>query len=174
MTAEHDPLYAQAQRLGTMLAHAGADIACGGYGGVMEAVSVGAREGQAAAIGYTIAQWDTREAGQFSRKPNQSLTVHRPCADLYERLRRLIDNGDALVALGGGIGTLAEVALAWNQVYMRLINEKPLILVGPLWKQAIDGLGALLELSDAHLELLTFCDSVDETVAYLRQQGIIR
>lgn len=173
-TAAHDPLYAQAERLGRMLAHGGADVACGGYGGVMEAVSAGARQGHGAALGYTIAEWDARQDGEFSRNANRFLSVHRPCADLYERLRCLIETGDALIALGGGIGTLAEVALAWNQVYVQAIGERPLILVGPQWRQAIDALSDLLELSDAHLKLVTFCPTVDDAAAFLQHRGIIQ
>lgn len=174
MTARHDPLYDEAMRFGRMLAQAGADVACGGYGGIMEAVSAGAHEGHGAAIGYTIGEWDEREDDELGRKANEFLSVNRPCPDLYERLRCLIENGDALVALGGGIGTLAEVALAWNQVYMRLIGNKPLILVGARWKQAISSLTDLLEISDAHLALVTFCGTIDDAVDYLRLRGIVR
>jgi len=99
--------------------------------------------------------------------------VH-PCADLYDRLRRLIEGSDALIALGGGIGTLAEVVLAWNQLYMRLIEPRPLIVVGNEWSQLLDTLSGSLEITEAHRDLITTCASVEEIPGVLLRSGIVR
>jgi uncharacterized protein (TIGR00730 family) len=162
-----DADYAAARRLGVLLAQGGADVACGGYGGVMEAVARGATEAGGRAFGYTVRGWTSRSANAY-------LSKDQPCPDLYTRLRYLIERSSALIALGGGIGTLAEVMLAWNNLYMRLIDERPLLVVGPQWKSAIDGLSGNLEISTAHLELITICPSVDDVVDTLRRVGITR
>src|SRR5579885_3157700 len=48
-----DPIYEEAQRLGYELARRGLTVCTGGYGGVMEAVSRGAREAGGHTIGIT-------------------------------------------------------------------------------------------------------------------------
>jgi len=165
VTVEHDD-YVSAERLGRLLGEAGAGVACGGYGGVMEGVARGAAAAGGRTVGYTVQGWGMREANRY-------LSEERPCSDLYERLRRLIEDSDALVALGGGIGTLAEVALAWNHLYMELIDPRPLIIVGRPWATAVDALGDLLEISRDHMRHVTRCATVDEVVGCLEREGVI-
>lgn len=166
MAAQGDPAYENALRLGELLARGGADVACGGYGGVMEAVARGATASGGAATGYTVVGWDMRT-------PNRYLTRESPCSDLYDRLRHLIEDSAALIALGGGIGTLAEVALAWNHLYMELIEPRPLLVVGEDWSRAIATLGELLELDAAHRVHVETCADVAGAVAVLRERGIL-
>ncbi len=166
MSTPDDPDYAAALRIGELIARGGGNVATGGYGGVMEAASRGAVENGGRAIGITVQGWTMRE-------PNPYLSENRPSADLYDRLRSLIEGSNAFVTLGGGIGTLAELALAWNHLYMKLILARPLIVVGKGWKQAIDDMSNLLEISSAHLALVEFCDDVDAAVDSLREKGIL-
>jgi len=161
----HDD-YVAALRIGGLIAAGGGNVATGGYGGVMEAASRGAVENGGKAIGYTVQGWT-------SRTPNQYLTSNRPCADLYDRLRNLIEGSNAMVTLGGGIGTLAEFTVAWNHLYMKLILERPLIIVGGGWRRAIDDLRTILEISEAHMALIEFCDDVDAAAGSLRSKGIL-
>ncbi len=133
----------------------------------MEAVSRGAREAGGHVVGYTVASWNHRRANDY-------LSEQLPCRDLYERLRHLIDECDAMVALGGGIGTLVEVMLAWNQLFMELIEPRPLIVVGPAWKQVLDHLSVFLEVGDHHLAFIRRCDDVDDAVAVLLQEGVLK
>ena len=158
--------YENARRLAQLLAQAGTDIACGGYGGIMEAVSRGATEGGGGALGYTLPPMS-------GRKPNAFLSEDRPQATLYDRLHHLIHSSQALIAVNGGIGTVVEVFLAWNELYLNLLQPRPLVLVGASWRQAIDGLSALLEITDAHMEHITFADDIDHAVVQLRNQGVL-
>ncbi len=159
------PVYGEALLLGRLLAARGAEVACGGYGGVMEAVSRGARQAGGRAIGYTVASWNHRRANAY-------LSERFPCRDLYERLRHLIDECDAMVALGGGIGTLVEVTLAWNQLFMELIEPRPLILVGAAWKQVLDRLSAFLEVGEHHLAFVRHADDVHAVLTILSEERI--
>ena len=161
-----DAEYTDACKLGELLGRAGATVACGGYGGVMEGVSCGASRVGAHVIGYTVVGWNSRVANSY-------LSEERPCADIYQRLRRLIDDSNALVALGGGLGTVAEVMLAWNNLYLRVIAPRPLIVVGSGWARVIDALSGHLEIGRRHLDLVTLCDSVDDVVAAPNARGII-
>lgn len=166
MSTPEDADYASALRIGELIALGGGNVATGGYGGVMEAASRGAVENGGRAVGFTVQGWTMRE-------PNEYLSDNRPSADLYDRLRSLIEGSNAMVTLGGGIGTLAELALAWNHLYMRLILPRPLIVVGKDWKKVINDVRRLLEISDTHMALVEFCDDVDAAVESLRSKGIL-
>jgi len=72
--------YQDARDLGGLLAKRGHTIVSGGYGGVMEAVSRGAREAGGRVLGVTVAAWAQRLS------PNIYLHEERPAATLFERL----------------------------------------------------------------------------------------
>ncbi|RMD84949.1 MAG: LOG family protein [Candidatus Dadabacteria bacterium] len=160
------PVYRSALVLGRLLAKRGAVVACGGYGGVMEAVSRGARQAGGRVIGYTVAAWT-------ERRPNQYLSEEHRCADLYERLRCLIDGSRAMVALGGGIGTLVEVLLAWNLLFTGMLPPRPLIVVGREWARTLAALSDFLEVGPHHLRYLCQCDHVEEAVERLQREGVL-
>ncbi|HVM10913.1 MAG TPA: LOG family protein, partial [Actinomycetota bacterium] len=59
--------------------------------------------------------------------------------DLFARLPLILD-ADAWVALPGGAGTLAEVALCWNVLQYDRPVGRPLVLVGDRWRHSFDAL----------------------------------
>jgi uncharacterized protein (TIGR00725 family) len=93
-----------AEVLGRHLAEAGAVVVCGGGGGVMTAVCKGA----AAAGGTTVGLLP----GDRRREGNPYLGVALPTGLGEGRNVLLVRASDALVAVGGGFGTLSEIALA--------------------------------------------------------------
>ena len=97
-------LLGPAQTLGRLLAEAGAVVVCGGGPGVMAAVCRGARAAGGTTIGLLPGL--DRQAG------NPHLTVSLPTGLGEGRNVLLVRASDALVAVGGGFGTLSEVALA--------------------------------------------------------------
>jgi hypothetical protein len=56
------PTYRAARELGRELARLGAEIRCGGYGGVMAAVAAGGKEAGGRVVGCTV-QWPRRSVG---------------------------------------------------------------------------------------------------------------
>ena len=131
--------YEVARRIGGMLAGAGARVASGGYGGVMEAASRGCVEAGGATIGITCSLF-------AARSPNTWLTEVREGADLFERTRLLIDESDAFIILPGKSGTLAELAFLWALDRAGALGGKPIVLCGTAWRtivDAIEGAGAL-------------------------------
>ena len=166
MVERGEAVYADARRLGGALGAAGVAVATGGYGGVMEAASRGAVDAGSEAVGYTVDGWDMRS-------PNPYLSREVVCADLYERLSQLIEDTSALLAMGGGIGTLAEVALAWNHLAMKLIAPRPLIVVGPDWARTLESLSSLLEIREKQLTEIACVRDVDEAVEKLTEAGIL-
>ncbi len=125
--------YEDAYRLGALLAENGFAVQTGGYIGTMEAISRGAAEAGGHVIGVTcdeIESW--RPVG-----PNQWVREEKRCKTLRERLYRLIDECQAAIALPGGIGTLAEWALAWAELQIHPEQTKKLILVGESWGEVL-------------------------------------
>ena len=94
----------QAEVLGRRLAEAGAVLVCGGGPGVMEAVCRGARSAGGTTVGL-LPGLDRRDA-------NPHLSVAVPTGMGQGRNLLLVRSSDALVAVGGGFGTLSEIALA--------------------------------------------------------------
>jgi uncharacterized protein (TIGR00725 family) len=123
--------YNAALRLGKLLGQAGCSVLTGGYIGTMEAVSRGAAESGGHVIGVTC---EEIEAWRKVR-PNRWVQEERRFATLRERLYALIDGCQAAIALPGGPGTLAEIAVMWNHLLTDAITPRPLILVGPGWRE---------------------------------------
>lgn len=159
--------YRDALRLGRLLAKAGYAVCSGGYGGVMEAVSRGAREAGGTAVGITVELWSAR------KQPNSWLSREVATPHLFERLRLLIES-DAYVALPGGLGTLGEVVVAWNLFQTASIPLRPLILVGPSWREVLQSLRSGVRVETEDLALLRCVDTVDEVLPLLhsvREEG---
>jgi len=125
--------YQDAQRLGSLLTKAGYTVQTGGYIGTMEAISRGASEAGGHVIGVTCDEIESWRPVA----PNQWIKEQKRCATLRERLYRLIDECEAAIALPGGIGTLAEVALTWAELQINPESPKPLIVVGQGWEETL-------------------------------------
>ena len=97
-------LLREAETVGKLLAQRNAVVVCGGLGGVMEAVSRGARSEGGLTVGV-LPQNDTREANQF---------IDIPVVTGMGIGRNVIiaRTADALIAVGGEYGTLSEIAFA--------------------------------------------------------------
>ena len=128
------PAYEEAYELGKFLALDGHTVVTGGYMGTMEAASRGANEAGGHVIGVTCADI---EAWRGTRA-NAWVKEERRFATLQERLNELIGICEAAIALPGGPGTLAEVALTWNLMIIDSIPRKPLILIGDGWKNVME------------------------------------
>lgn len=95
--------YAQAETVGRVLTEAGFPIICGGRSGAMEAVCKGAAAAGGSPIGL-LPDDDWRKANDYVALPMAT--------GLGEARNALIACASfALVAVGGGYGTLSEIAL---------------------------------------------------------------
>ncbi len=131
-----DAAYAEAFTLGSLLGQQGWTVLTGGYIGTMEAASRGASEAGSHVIGVTCEDIELWR----KIKPNQWVAEERRFPNLRQRMMALIDLCDAAVALPGGVGTLAEIMMTWNQLLIQTITPRPLILIGPGWKALVDTL----------------------------------
>jgi uncharacterized protein (TIGR00725 family) len=94
----------QAFELGKMLSQAGYSIVCGGKGGVMEAVARGAAETGGLCIGLL--------PGHDQMEANRYISVAIPTGLGHARNYLVVQAGEVVVAVGGGYGTLSEIAFA--------------------------------------------------------------
>lgn len=148
-----------AERLGRLLGEAGWVVATGGHDGAMAAVSRGAHAAGAHVVGVTL-------PGPQGRVPNAWVREERPAADLFARLGMLLD-ADAWIAVAGGVGTLAEIAVAWNLMQNRHVPRRPLIVVGPQWQAVLGALGDELVVDADDLAMVTVVADVESAVAAL-------
>ena len=122
---DNDVDYQQASELGCALGKAGFDVCTGGYGGVMEAVSRGAKSCGATTYGVTTDFFKVRANAWIDREIRM--------AGWQQRLFELIRIGDAFVACKGGTGTLAEIAVVWEMLNKAVITGKPFVVLGDFW-----------------------------------------
>ncbi len=160
---ESDEAYAQALRVGELLAEAGFTICTGGYAGVMEAASRGAHERGGRVIGITM--------NQFVAEPNRYLTEKIPSAHFYERLQRLITESVGYIALRGGMGTVTEISLVWNKMQTRVLEPRPLVLLGDCWPPVVRAWQANLAVTDSDVQILSFANTPEEAVAIINQRA---
>ncbi|MEL7625909.1 MAG: LOG family protein [Anaerolineaceae bacterium] len=126
--------YQVALEMGRLLGENGFAVMTGGYCGTMEAVSRGANEAGANVIGVTCRQIeDFRPTG-----PNAWVKQVQSTDLLSERIEVLTSQADAFIALPGGIGTLAEIAMVFNKMVISSIPSRVLILIGDGWRQTFE------------------------------------
>ena len=103
-----------ARRLGTLLIDSGYRIITGGMGGIMEAACRGAKESKRYREGDTVGLLP----GHTPSAANLFVDIVIPTGLDYGR-NYLVAHSDAVVAVGGGAGTLSEICYAW--MHKRLI-----------------------------------------------------
>ncbi|HEU0001843.1 MAG TPA: LOG family protein [Ktedonobacteraceae bacterium] len=152
---EDDERWMLAHRLGELLAGEGYAVVTGGYGGLMAAVSRGAHEKGGSVIGLPMRHWS-------GVAPNKWNTALRWSTDYGTRINHIL-RCDAIVALPGGVGTLAELMIAWStsQTEGRAL---PLVLLGDCWPPLIQSIRENLVVSDGDLNLLRFAASPQEAL----------
>jgi len=154
--------YAQARRVGELLAESGFTICTGGYSGVMEAASRGAHERGGRVIGITM--------NQFTTQPNRYLTEKLPSEHFYERLQRLITHSVGYVALRGGMGTVTEISLVWNKMQTHVLEPRPLVLLGDCWPPVVQAWQSSLAVTETDVQILNFARTPEEAVAIIQDQ----
>ncbi len=152
--------YGSAYRLGSLLARARHPVLTGGYGGVMEAASRGAREAGGTTIGVPCAIFG-------DRPPNPYLDEIVPADDLYDRTRELIERAAGYVVLPGKSGTLAELAMLWALDRCGCLNGRPVVLLGAGWQPLVDLLVRSNMLESSQLDSTHVTDSPERAVELL-------
>jgi uncharacterized protein (TIGR00725 family) len=95
---------AEAEEVGRLLGERGAVLVCGGLGGVMEAACRGAKAGGGSTLGI-LPGHDRGAANEFV-----DVAIATGLGEARNAL--VVRAADVLIAVGGGYGTLSEIALA--------------------------------------------------------------
>ena len=100
-------------------------LVCGGLSGVMSRAAKGAKNVGGTVIGI-IPYPEKEKANEYCD--------HVICADWKVRPHLIVASSDAVIAVGGGVGTLEELCIAYDA-------EKPVVVlrVGSGWAEKIDG-----------------------------------
>lgn len=143
---------AAAEEVGRLIAEAGAVVVSGGLSGVMEAVSRGAKKANGLVVGI-LPGFDKRDANEY-------VDVAITTGMGYMRNTLNVRAGDAVIMISGGIGTLNELTVAYE--------DKPTVILEGTggWSDRIRALaydGAHLD--EAHRATLYFATSPGEAVA---------
>jgi uncharacterized protein (TIGR00725 family) len=136
-----------AYEVGGAIARAGALLVCGGREGVMAAACAGARE----AGGLTLGILPGADGDDSAPNPDVAIAVFTGFGQ--GRNLPVVLSGDAVIAVGGGWGTLSEIALA-------LKHGRPVVLLRSWALRRPDG---------AAEPLLRVASSAAEAVALARE-----
>jgi uncharacterized protein (TIGR00730 family) len=122
--------YVEALELGRSLAAAGFAVCTGGYGGVMEAVSRGASESGGRVFAVT--------SSFFKSRTNRWVEEESRVDTWQERLFELVRLGDGYVACKGGTGTLVELAVVWEMLNKKAMQQRPFVVLGDFWQPIVE------------------------------------
>ncbi len=125
-----DAEYAEAEALGRALAEHGLVVCTGGYSGVMEAVSRGAKGAGGRTIGIT--------ARFFRSRANAWIDEEISVPTWQDRLFELVKRGHGYVTCPGGTGTLVELAVVWEMLNKGVMKKKPIAVFGDFWRPVIE------------------------------------
>jgi len=134
---EDEQLRAQLHDLGSALMSAGFRLVTGGLSGTMEAVSAGARASEDWEDGRVIGVVPSYRHSEA----NEYCDIVIPTGQQVGRNLLVVATAHVVVAVGGGAGTLSEIALAWQL-------KRPIVTMGDSgWAGRVAG-----ERLDARLE----------------------
>lgn len=105
-----DPAYVFARELGRQLVNHNFVIYSGGRRGIMEAVFRGARESENYFFGATVGILPDSNRTSANRYTDIAI----PTGIGFARNSIVAQSGEVVIALGGGSGTLSELAYAWQ------------------------------------------------------------
>jgi uncharacterized protein (TIGR00730 family) len=163
--------YDEVKRLAAELSRMGCDIVTGGGPGLMQAANEGAASVETGARERSVG---IRIALPFEQQVNPFVGDAHEHQTFFSRLHHFALVSDAFVVVPGGVGTLLEMAMAWQLLQVRHLHNVPLILVGAMWPGLLEwARGAMLrpghELAGPEDLALPICVAgVEEAVALLR------
>jgi uncharacterized protein (TIGR00730 family) len=168
---EDHPYYKDTVKIAGEIAKLGFTIMTGGGPGIMEAANRGAKEVGGRSVGCNIVL------------PHEQ--SHNPYLDkwvnikyFFVRKNLLMKYSYAFVVMPGGFGTLDEYYEALTLIQTKMISQFPIIIFDKdFHKKVIEHTELMKEeatISPDDLNLCLFTDSVEEAVAYLKENAIGR
>lgn len=165
-----DETYQEVRELARRLSYMGCDIVTGGGPGLMTAANEGARDGayrhRTRSFGLTILL-------PMEEQPNPFLDEVADHETFFSRLHQFIRLSHAYVVVDGGLGTTLEALMVWQLLQVKLLEPRPLVFVGPMWKGLRDWMeGEVIArglASSRDLDLVHWVDTADEALDVVRE-----
>jgi uncharacterized protein (TIGR00730 family) len=163
---ESDAIYAEVKELARRLSYMGCDIVTGGGPGLMRAANEGARAG---AYRYKTRSFGLTILLPMEEQPNPFLDEVAQHNTFFSRLHQFIRLSHAYLVVDGGIGTTLEALMVFQLLQVRMLKDRPLIFVGPMWR----GLRSFIEheiiargyASPTDIDAAVWVDTLDEALA---------
>jgi uncharacterized protein (TIGR00730 family) len=127
-------VYTAVRDLALELARMGCGIITGGGPGLMEAANEGAALAGPEALARSIG---IRVDLPFEQGVNPFVGETYEHRTFFSRLHHFVLASDAFVVLPGGIGTVLELAMIWQLIQVRKLQDTPLILIGRMWADLV-------------------------------------
>lgn len=167
-----DPTYIQVRDLAAQLAAMGCDIVTGGGPGLMQAANegehIGDPDGKTRSYGIRVEL-------PFEKGANPFVEKNFTHGTFYSRLHHFIRLSSAFIVVPGGIGTTLETFMVWQLLQVEHITDRPLILVGSMWRELLGWANTHLAghnpplASDEDIHLAQCVDTIDEAIAIIQQ-----
>lgn len=126
--------YADIKRLASELSTMGCTIVTGGGPGLMQAANEGAHEAdpedKRGSVGIRVQLPFEQGVNAFVGQAYEHRTF-------FTRLHHFVMISDVFVVVPGGIGTALEMFMIWQLLQVKKLYDTPLILVGPMWADAV-------------------------------------
>lgn len=138
--SEGSVLYNRTEQAARYLALNGARVSTGGGPGLMEAANRGAAgvcTDSVCSLGYSIYL-------PFEATTNEFVQQDTHHENFHTRLQQFCADNDGFIALPGGYGTLLEIMVVLQLLQVDHMN-KPLIIVGTMWHDIMEGVSRTLE-----------------------------
>jgi uncharacterized protein (TIGR00730 family) len=167
---ETDAAYGEVRELARRLSYMGCDIVTGGGPGLMRAANEGARDGayrhRTRSFGLTILL-------PLEEQPNPFLDEVAHHATFFSRLHQFIRLSHAYIVVDGGIGTTLEAMMVLQLLQVRMLRDRPLVFVGPMWR----GLRAWIEeeimaralAAPGDLDVAVWVDDLEQALAVVER-----
>jgi len=164
-----DATYARVRELARRLSYMGCDIVTGGGPGLMRAANEGARAG---AYRYKTRSFGLTILLPLEEQPNPFLDEVAQHSTFFSRLHQFIRLSHAYIVVDGGIGTTLEAMMVWQLLQVKMLKDRPLIFVGPMWR----GLRSFIEqeivargyASPPDLDVAVWVDTLDEALSVVQ------
>jgi uncharacterized protein (TIGR00730 family) len=159
---EDHPTYRLAMDMGCHLAKAGFTVMTGGGPGIMEAATLGAKQGGGRTVGCNIEL-------PHEQTLNPYVDVAVQFRYFFVRKVMLVKYSYAFVVMPGGFGTMDEIFETATLIQTGKIMHFPIVLMGvDYWRPLIDFMLQTMvpagTIGTADIDLLTVTDSVDHAI----------
>jgi hypothetical protein len=166
-------VYGAVRDLAAELSRMGCGIVTGGGPGLMMAANEGAAAGRPDGMENSAG---IRIHLPFEQETNTFVGNAVEHRTFFTRLHHFVLVSEAFVVVPGGIGTVLELSMIWQLLQVRKLEQTPLILIGPMWREFLQWgktyfLRPDFELASPEDFNIPQCvDTADQAIAIIRRR----